>query len=219
MNGAPLTSAVQRPWLIPGAAALCAVLAAGAWIVPLGSPPDDTPPPPAILPSQGTDPANALKGAPPFARPQWSELSETLTLVRLPSGGWPATNSVAEAPDEQQSSPDEPRPHMDPRLPPLGWRYVGFITESSGTTALILTSDLRQRLLTEGETLTDPSDPTGSEITVESVTTSEVRISRSGSTETLTLEQPGPGPVVTTPTVPGFRPGPTRPQLPRPSRP
>mgnify|MGYP001462184143 CR=1 FL=1 len=122
----------------------------------------------------------------PIVPEDWSSLAESFSKLREPLTAEQLKDIVQGTTPEQ---PVETQPEPGPVRQPLRWRYLGFIAEPERVAALVLMNDTDQRLLYAGQTLTDDADPEQLEITIVSVTDTEIVIEREGQRERFRLSQ------------------------------
>jgi len=177
---------------MPAAALGALALVVAAWFLPLGRLGEGEPPAQRPLPiAPGTDPNAELKGLPPYEIPEWTALEPALMALRDPVEK-PIEAAIIEDPGSATTETVAPTPPPAPGFS-VAWQYIGYIDDGTGLRAVVTTASMRQRLLREGETVTDETDPRAQEIKVVSITPQELRLEQRGSELTLQIVKTEPG--------------------------
>jgi hypothetical protein len=164
--------------------------------------------PPEVSPAADSTIGPAPRPTPtvkPIVPEDWSRLAESLSKLREPL----TQAEIERVVKGEESPPVEPVADTGPVHQPLRWRYIGYITEPDRVAALVLMNDSDQRLIYAGDTFKDSTDPENLDITIISVTETEITIERAGRHERFQLNQAqSEPPSATSP----LRPPPTTPR-------
>lgn len=157
--------------LAPILAALALALGVVALVAPMPFLRTPEPPPSTLLIPQ----PRAIPEVKPVVPNDWTELASPLSQLRDP------IPELATAEPEQPKEDVQPSEGQAPAastLPPLRWRYLGWIQEPHRIAALILMNDTQQRIIYAGQTVRDEFDTSGHEIQVVSINESEIVVRR-----------------------------------------
>lgn len=180
-----MTSAGPSNFSVGVLAPLLALAALGLGVVALVAPMPFLRPP-QVAPGADTGITITPRPRPtvkPIVPEDWSSLAESFAKLREPL----TQAEIETVIHGTLPTPTETQPEPGPMHQPLRWRYLGFIAEPERVAALVLMNDVDQRLLYAGQTLKDESDPEQLDITIVSVTESEIVIERDGQQERFRL--------------------------------
>lgn len=209
-----LPSPSSNPWLMPAAALAALALVVVAWLLPIGGLGEGGSGAKRPLPVAPQGPSTAeLQGLPPYEIPDWTALEPKLMALRDP------VEKPVESPEAVPVPGGETTVPVDKPTPPsptfsVAWQYIGYIDDGTGLRAVVTTASMRQRLLKEGESVTDETDPRAQNIKVLSITPEELRLEQDGRELTLSMvTQSGTPDALTSP---GSRSAPSRGGVQRP---
>ena len=172
---------------IPVALLISLALAVGVWIIPM----------PFLRVEQkdiainrqanpGATTENDETQAGTVKTSDWLALRASLSEIRKPPPTEDEINTE-EDPTEDEGE-DDPRAAQGEHLPPISWRYVGYIAQPNGRLVAAMEIDGVTRLLYAGAQIEDTVDPRGRTIRVKDVTRAAVTLERVGRDIVLDLE-------------------------------